>query len=95
MDSATKMEIIPNGKPGKYRTGTIHASWEEIEQRLGFAPNVQDDPNKVGKSWGFWADGMACSVWSYYGSGDRGRFSTYGPHEKLREIFGDSYEKDQ
>ena len=47
----TKMNIIPVDRAGQYKMATLtNYSKEEIDQILGFAPNIQDDPDKVSYS---------------------------------------------
>lgn len=80
--------IMPVDKPGDCKTGTLHASAEEIERVLGFPPNVEDDPDKVEHSWGFTVDGVRCGIWDYKGSGGCGVFSVYDPQGVLPTLFG-------
>jgi hypothetical protein len=61
----------------------------QITKRLGFKPNVQDDPYKVKNSWGFTVDGVRCGVWDYKGSEKYNAFSAFGPDEALRKVFGE------
>ena len=85
-------KILPYNKVGVSRTATIEGlSREEIQRIIGFEPNCEDDPVKVGKSWGFTVDGYHCGVWSYNGSGDYGVWSAYGFKQKLEEIFGEEH----
>lgn len=86
------MKITPFNKAGACRTGTLRkTSTDEINAILGFEPNVEDDPYKVKHSWGFTADGKQCGIWDYKGSNGWGTFSTYGPDEVFRTLFGDKY----
>lgn len=86
MDTLT---IIPVSEPGDYRTGTLSGlNPGQISAKLGFSPNVEDDASKVSHSWGFTVDGVRCGVWSYKGSERAGVWSTFGPIEALRAVFG-------
>lgn len=88
------MKIKPINKAGSHRTGTlIDTSVDEIISILGFAPNVQDDPDKVKHSWGFRAGKHECGIWDYKGSETIGQFSTYGSDNVFRKLFGDKYDK--
>jgi hypothetical protein len=82
------MTILPVTIPGPHRTGEIVGyTVAEINQILGFRPNVDDDPDKVCYSWGFLADGIQCGVWSYRNSHRIGCFSTSGPAEVFDNLF--------
>jgi hypothetical protein len=77
---------------GSHRTGTLYdINVATIIEILGFAPNVQDDPDKVVNSWAFMVDGKKLAVWDYKGSHLSGQFSTYGDHEVMAELFGSNY----
>lgn len=80
------MRIQPIDEPGAHATGSLSSSLtvDQINKVLGFAPNVRDDPDKVKHSWGFLADGEPCGIWDYRGR----RWSTYGPPEIFRQLFG-------
>ena len=52
---------------------------------LGFVPNVEDDPVKIGQAWGFEADGMPGAIWQYKGSPD---WSYHGPEGLFVRLFG-------
>jgi hypothetical protein len=56
---------------------------EDISKRLGFKPNVKDDPSKVEYSWGFTVNGKRCGIWDYCGS----RWSVYDPQRVLHLVF--------
>jgi hypothetical protein len=73
---------------GSYRTGTIsnYEAWQ-ISKTLGFAPNKEDDPDKVVHSWQFTLNGYECAIWDYKGSHYHKRFSIYDPHNVLGNIF--------
>lgn len=82
------MNIMPISEPGCHRTGEICGyTADQISSILGFAPNVQDDPDKVSHSWGFLADGIQCGIWSYKGSEKYNNFSTYGPKNVFDTLF--------
>lgn len=86
-------EILPYPKAGGARTGgLINITADEITRRLGFGPNVADDPSKVVNSWGFTVDGKICGVWDYKGSHLLNQFSTFGPADKLKAVFGSHYD---
>ncbi len=83
------MNIKPINKVGDSRTGSlINITVEEINNLLGFTANCKDDPSKVKHSWGFTVDGVRCGVWDYKGSEEYNSFSTFGPHESLKKVFG-------
>jgi hypothetical protein len=74
---------------GEYRSGTlIGLDPADVEARLGFAANREDDPGKVSHSWGFLVDGVFCAVWTYRGGPT---LSTFGPAAALRSVFGNYY----
>jgi hypothetical protein len=86
------MKIEATSQAGDYRTGSLqNITVSEINKLLGFKPNVIDDPTKVEHSWGFTVDGERCGVWDYKGSARHKSFSTFGPAEALRKVFGDRY----
>jgi hypothetical protein len=86
------MKILPVNEVGDCRQGTLsNLSVKEITNILGFAPNCQDDPDKVKHSWGFSVDGVRCGVWDYRGSGKFKTFSTFGDHATLKKVFGANY----
>lgn len=82
------MNIMPVNEPGPYRTGTLEGfTAGEIEAALGFAANIDDDPDKVKYSWGFMVDGRFAAIWDYYNSHKLGVWSTYDPNNVLPLIF--------
>jgi hypothetical protein len=82
------MKITPVNKTGDHRTGSLTGlNVADVTRILGFAPNCEDDPDKVENSWGFEVDGVLCGVWDYKGS----MFSTFGPADTLRKVFGANY----
>jgi hypothetical protein len=84
--------IVPVNKMGDCRTGGLsNITVAEINDLLGFEPNVADDPYKVKYSWGFTVDGVRCGIWDYKGSAKYKQFSTWGPAETLKKVFGDRY----
>jgi len=86
------MQITPVNEVGSHRTGSLRGiTVAQINAKLGFAPNVEDDPDKVQYSWGFKVGGVLCGVWDYKGSASVNSFSTYGPAEALRKVFGNHY----
>ena len=69
--------------------GTIAGLTAELfETKIGFPPNVRDDPNKVRHSWSFTVDGAHCAVWDYKGSEQRLVFSCWGDRKALARVFG-------
>lgn len=83
------MKITPIKKVGSHRTGQLDGiTVKEINRRLGFTPNCEDDPYKVKHSWGFTVNGVHCGVWDYKGSEKFNSFSTYGDPDVLATIFG-------
>lgn len=87
-----KMEITPNPNVMSHRTGTISGmTYNDIYDRLGFPSNVMDDEAKVAYSWGFDLDGSPCAVWDWKGSHTRKLWSAFGPHDKMRDLFGEHY----
>jgi hypothetical protein len=52
---------------------------------LGFVSNVADDPVKVGRAWGFEADGVPAAVWRYK---DSPNLSYFGPEDVFVRLFG-------
>ncbi len=83
------MEIFAHNEAGSHRTGSLSATLTpaEIKAKLGFGPNIDDDPDKVTMSWGFTVDGVPCGIWDYY----RNRWSTFGPHDVFAKLFPDHY----
>jgi hypothetical protein len=86
------MIIKPVNQTGDSRTGGLqNITVAEIVKRLGFKANCEDDPDKVKNSWGFTVDGVRCGVWDYKGSQKFNAFSTFGPAETLKQVFGEHY----
>lgn len=82
------MNITPIQNVGSYKQGTlVNLSAQRISEKLGFNPNVDDDPYKVENSWGFEADGVKCAIWDWKGSQNFGRFSFFGPSEVFETLF--------
>ena len=82
------MKIEPTQLSGSHRTGTLTKyTKEQIESILGFAPNVEDDPDKVVNSWAFTIDGYKCAIWDYKGSHHYDIWSVYDPHNVLEQLF--------
>lgn len=82
--------ITPNDNINdSYRTGGLKdITRAQIIQVLGFAPNVEDDPDKVVNSWGFMVNGTDhCAIWDYKGSHMFNRWSTYDPAGVLPALF--------
>lgn len=77
--------IAPHSEPGDSCTGSLpsYISPAEITRRLGFQPNVRDDPYKVKYSWGFTVNGKRCGIWDYKGD----RWSVWDPSGVLHLIF--------
>ena len=86
------MRIKPFNEAGSHKTGSLSGlTKDEVEARIGFPPNVDDDPYKVRWSWGFTVDGQVCAVWDYKGSADVGEWRTYGSEDALGKVFGNHY----
>lgn len=86
------MKVEPIVEIGKSRTGTLHATWQEILKKCG-PPNVThlDDPNKVKASWAFQdSSGRKAFIWCYKESRPKNciTWSTDGSKELLIELFG-------
>lgn len=81
------MEITPYNRAGASKTGSLsdRLTVADITAKLGFGPNVADDPDKVTASWGFKVDGEWCGIWDYKGW----RWSTWGPRSALAKVFGE------
>ena len=84
-------KITPINRPGLNLNQRISPdiTMAEINKKLGFKPNIQDDPHNVTASWGFEVtldDGSThrCAIWDYNGN----RWSTYGPKAIFDELFG-------
>lgn len=83
------VNILPVDEAGDFRNATIEGlTVAEITKKIGFPPNVEDDPDKVDNSWGFTVNGARCGVWDYKGSGRFKSFSAWGPMESLKLVFG-------
>ena len=88
----SEVVIVPNPDVMGSRTGSLEdLSKDDIVRILGFEPNVEDDPYKVVNSWGFTINGIECAVWDYKGSHKYKQWSTFGPDEALRLVFGTFY----
>lgn len=84
--------ILPVNQVGDSRTYSIDGlSAAQIERRLGFKANCQDDPDNVKYSWGFTVDGVRCGVWDYKGSHTLKIFRAFGDHESLVKVFGEAH----
>ena len=80
--------VVPVEFYGKYKTASIVGlSRDQITQRLGFPPNLQDDPEKVAHAWGFEVDGQRCAIWDWKGSHRLHAHSAFGPREALARVF--------
>ena len=90
MKTKNEPVIIPVNEAGDCRTASVVGlSVSDIEKRLGFTANCEDDPSKVKHSWGFTVDGERCGVWDYKGSEHSNSFSAWGPISALKKVFGD------
>lgn len=104
------MKITPINEAGSCRTGTLtNTTVKEINEILGFEPNIEDDPDKVEHSWGFrvkWTTLEAkklntgnlrsnCGIWDYKGSHRVGQFSTYGDAVVFQKLFGNKFKSDR
>jgi len=85
-------KITPSNRGGPHKTGTVKGpTATEITQILGFAPNIDDDPDKVRYSWAFeveFEDGSFeyGAIWDWKGSGAWQEWSTYGSPDMFRII---------
>lgn len=94
IDVLAAIKVVPSDEAGISKQGTLSdMTVQEITKILGFEPNIEDDPNKVVNSWGFTADGKPCGIFDYYGSHKQGKFSTSGPDEVFKELFGGNYSR--
>jgi hypothetical protein len=60
---------------------------EEINEKLGFKPNIEDDPFKVKYSWCFKVDGQLCAIWDWKMSYSFNQFSWFGPPAIKEQLF--------
>lgn len=89
MMTTTEFKIEPVNRAGQYKMATLNNyTKDQIEQILGFPPNIKDDPDKVSYSWGFTIDGELCGIWDYYHSHKQKRWSVFGPISTLQKLFG-------
>jgi hypothetical protein len=87
-----KLKIVPVSDVASHKTGRIVGLTKaQIDEILGFKPNVVDDPYKVKHSWAFNVQGNDCAVWDWKGSHKLREWSAYGPDAVLRKVFGTSY----
>lgn len=85
------LKIKPVNEAGDHRTGTLTGiTAAEIAIILGFKANVQDDQVKY--SWGFTCGKDRCGIWDYYQSYRYKSFSTFGPGEIFKTLFGNRYQ---
>ena len=94
------MKVTPSQNGGSHRTGGLeNITVDRINKVLGFKPNIEDDPYKVVNSWGFSVTLRGkvheCGIWDYKGSQNWNSFSTCGPDEVFRALFGENYRKDR
>jgi hypothetical protein len=85
-----EIRITPiNNLNGSYRTGGLkNITKAQIIDVLGFAPNVEDDPDKVINSWAFNVNGKeVCAIWDYKGSHIYNRWSFYDPAGVIPALF--------
>ncbi len=77
--------IVPIDEAGDYYEYSLTSKLSpvDITNRLGFRPNIPDDPSKVTYSWGFTVDGHRCGIFDYKGS----RWSVFDPHRVLHKVF--------
>lgn len=75
-----------------HRTGGLdNITAKQIKDIVGFKANGEDDPDKVKYCWAFSMDGKPCAVWDYKGSHKYKQFSTWGPSEALKLVFGEYF----
>ena len=73
---------------GSYRTGGLQClTAADITLALGFAPSVEDDPDKVIFFWAFEIDGEPAAIWDYKGSHLDREWSLYDPSGKAADYF--------
>jgi hypothetical protein len=77
-----RIDYVPS-----YKQGVLKASYKDIVERLGFEPNVKDDPDKVTHSWAFKINGHKCAIWDWKGSSDKNMWSYYDPDVVLDLVF--------
>lgn len=67
--TGAEFRVVPSDVPGHHHTGDLPSSItkKQIITVLGFAPNCEDDPDKVKNSWGFTVNGFPCGIWDYRG----------------------------
>jgi hypothetical protein len=72
-----------------HKTGSLDPSITEkkITETLGVEPDKFND-EKVTVEWSFAWKGQPCAIWDYRGA----QWSTYGPPEAFRELFGRQWE---
>lgn len=88
-----KAKIIQEECNGSHKTGQLSGiSVDSVTRVLGFKPDGGDGGEKVKYNWDFKYRGHNCSVWDWKGSYRQKEFSTFGPSEILRELFGDNFE---
>jgi hypothetical protein len=86
------MDIVPELSISPYRMGTLrNLNKSDIVRILGFEPNVKSDFDKIINNWGFTLDGERCDIWDYDNSDRRNEWSTFGSHQKMKELFGIHY----
>ena len=86
MKTKNEPVIIPVNEAGDFRTASVvDLSVSDIEKRLGFTANCEDDPSKVKHSWGFTVDGERCGVWDYKGSEAFQLLLRVGPYLRTQE----------
>jgi hypothetical protein len=86
MNLKTRPIIVPVDVPGESKVANLeNVTYEQICKVLGFAPNVEDDPDKVKYSWGFTIDGEPAGIWDYYGSSSINRWSV--SNTKVLDLF--------
>lgn len=84
------MKIIPVPYINSHKQGTLfRLTVEDINQRLGFKPNVSDDLDKVLYSWAFLAgdNNIPCAIWDWKGSANFNQFSFFGPRQVFDKLF--------
>lgn len=89
---ATPPEIEPINEVGPFKTGNLcDLSREQIQNALGFPPNIRDDPFRIRWSWGFTVNGERCAIWDYKLSADDRVWSTFGPAWCFKLLFDKSH----
>ena len=96
------MTVVPFHKQDDQQIGLYrlkHMRKDVVRGKLGFGPEIMDDPSKMRQKWQFLyeADGVSyhCGIWDYKGTkqeeelGMKKDFCFYGPLFIAIELFGE------